>query len=77
MAERQRYKFLFRVDGSSEPVMVIHNTRPGDAENCARKMARIIAKKEHAAEVTCIWKGPEDEKIPDKIREEIRRERTT
>lgn len=75
MAERQRYKFLFRVDG--EPVMVVHDTRPGDAENCARKMARIIAKKEHAAEVACIWKGPEDEKIPEKIREEIRKEKTT
>ena len=75
MAERQRYKFFFRVDG--EPVMVIHDTRPGDAENCARKMARIIAKKEHAAEVACIWKGPEDEKIPEPIREELRRERVS
>lgn len=75
-SEKQKYKFLFRCPGE-EPAMVIHDTRPGDAEACARKMARLVAKKEGWTEAVCIWKGPEDEKIPAAIREEIRRERVS
>lgn len=73
---RIKYKFLFRAPGE-EPVMVIHDTRPGDAQNCARKMARIVAKKQGWPEAECVWMGPEDEKIPAAIREEIRRERVS
>lgn len=71
--EKIRYKFLFRIPGQ-EPVMVKHATRPGDAENCARKMARLVGKKCGAAEVACVWMGPETAKIPEPIREELRRE---
>ena len=74
--EKQKYKFLFRIPGS-DPVMVIHETRPGDAEICARKAAKLVAKKVGAESVECVWKGPADEKIPEKIREEIRKERVS
>ena len=69
----QAYKYLFRLDGG-EIVLVPHATRPGDAENCARKLAKLVAKREKVSEAVCIWKGPEEEKIPAAIREEIERE---
>ena len=69
----QRYKYLVRLDGG-EHMLVYHATRPGDAENCARKLAKLVAKREKVSEAVCIWKGPEDEKIPAEIREEIWRE---
>ena len=71
----QKYKYIFQAEGE-DPVLVIHTTRPGDAENCARKMARLVAKKTGAASVRCLWKGPIDEKIPGKIREELGKEPT-
>ena len=71
-----KYKFLFRAPGE-DPVIVIHDTRPGDAENCARKMARIVAKKQGWPEASCVWMGPEDERIPAKIREEMQKERAS
>lgn len=74
--EKIRYKFLFRCAGE-DPVLVIHATRPGDAQNCARKMARIVAKKQGWPEASCVWMGPEDEKIPEAVRAEIRRERVS
>ncbi|MBQ3955242.1 MAG: hypothetical protein II680_05080, partial [Clostridia bacterium] len=45
--------------------IVKHETRPGDAENTARRIARMLAKKEKASEVICLYKGPADERIPD------------
>lgn len=75
-SEKQKYKFLFRCPGE-EPVIVIHETKPGDAEACARKMAKLVAKKEGWSEAVCVWMGPEDRKIPEPIREEIRRERVS
>jgi len=74
--EKQKYKFLFRCPGE-EPVIVIHETKPGDAEACARKMAKLVAKKEGWSEAVCVWMGPEDKKIPEPIREELRRERVS
>lgn len=74
--EKIKYKFLFRAAGE-EPVMVIHDTRPGDAEACARKMAKIVAKKIRVPEVACVWMGPESEKIPAAIREELKKERAS
>ena len=73
--ERTKYKFLFRGAGM-EPVIVVHYTRPGDAENCARKMAKLVAKREHVDEVECVWMGPEELRIPQKILDEIRKELT-
>lgn len=75
-ANTQPYKYLFRLDGG-EIIMVVHETRPGDAENCARKMAKQVAKKEKVPEAVCVWKGPASERIPEPIREEIRRERVS
>lgn len=75
-SEKQKYKFLFRCPGE-EPVIVIHETKPGDAEVCARKMAKLVAKKEGWSEAVCVWMGPEDRKIPEPIREELRRERVS
>ena len=75
MAETIRYKFLYSAPGE-EPVLVRHDTRPGDAEGCARKMARLVAKKKGWPEVSCVWYGPNDEPLPPRIREEIRRTRT-
>ncbi len=74
--EKIRYKFLFRCAGE-DPVLVIHAMRPGDAQICARKMARIVAKKQGWPEASCVWMGPEDEKIPEAVRAEIRRERVS
>lgn len=74
--EKIKYKFLFRAPGE-DPVIVLHATRPGDAEACARKMARIVAKKQGWAEASCVWMGPEDERIPEAVRAEIRRERVS
>ena len=73
-SERIKYKFLFRCPGE-DPVMVIHDTRPGDAEICARKMARIVAKKQGWAEAACVWMGPAEQRIPEAVREELRKER--
>ena len=73
---KQKYKFLFRCAGE-EPVIVIHETKPGDAEVCARKMAKLVAKKEGWSEAVCVWMGPEEKKIPEPIREELRRERVS
>ena len=58
-------------------MIVIHETKPGDAEACARKMAKLVAKKEGWSEAVCVWMGPEDRKIPEPIREELRRERVS
>lgn len=69
----QKYKYLFRLDGG-EIVLVPHATRPGDAETCARKLAKLVAKREKVSEAVCIWKGPEEQKIPAEIREEIEKE---
>ena len=69
----QKYKYLFRLEGG-EIVLVPHATRPGDAENCARKLAKLVAKREKAVEAVCIWKGPEEQKIPAEIRREIEKE---
>lgn len=69
----QKYKYLFRLDGG-EIVLVPHATRPGDAENCARKLAKLVAKREKVSEAVCIWKGPEEQRIPAEIREEIEKE---
>ena len=69
----QTYKYLFRLE-SGEIVMVVHETRPGDAEDCVRKIAKILAKRERVPSVVCVWMGPEDAKIPEKIRAEIRKE---
>lgn len=69
----QKYKYLFRLDGG-EHMLVYHATRPGDAENCARKLAKLVAKREKVSEAVCIWKGPEEQKIPAEIREEIEKE---
>lgn len=71
--EKQKYKYLFRLDGG-DMVLVPHATRPGDAENCARKLAKLVAKREKVSEAVCIWKGPEETKIPDEIRAEIEKE---
>ena len=71
--EKLKYKYLFRLDGG-DMILVPHETRPGDAENCARKLAKLVAKRERASEAVCIWKGPEDVKIPDQIRAEIEKE---
>ena len=68
----QKYKYLFRLDGG-EMVLVPHATRPGDADVCARKLAKLVAKRERVTEAVCVWKGPEDERIPEEIREEIRK----
>lgn len=65
-----KMKYLFRLD-SGENVLVVHATRPGDAENCARKMARLVAKRFGAAEAVCVWKGSEEERIPEEIRKEL------
>ena len=70
------YKFLFRAAGE-DPMIVIHETRPGDAEDCARKMAKVVAKKIRVPEVACVWMGPEDAKIPEKIRRELQKERVS
>lgn len=72
MKNLQKYKYLFRLDGG-EFVIVPHETRPGDAESCARKLAKLLAKRERVSEAVCIWKGPAEEKIPAEIREEIGR----
>ena len=73
--ERIKYKFIFRTRGE-EPVIVVHDTRPGDAENCARKLAKLVAKREKWPDAECAWMGPEDQRLPEKIREAMRRERT-
>lgn len=73
MERLQRYQYLFRCAGQ-DPVIVRHDTRPGDAEACARKMAKLVAKKMGTDEVRCLWKGPETAEIPEEIRAEIRKE---
>ena len=69
--ERLGYRYLFRVDGG-EIVEVRHHTRAGDVEECARKLGRLIGKREKASEVICIWKGPDTAPIPAEIRKEMR-----
>ena len=71
MLERQEYIFVYRIDAAPEVRIVKHETRPGDAENTARRIARMLAKKEKASEVICLYKGPADERIPDDIRGEM------
>lgn len=73
---RQEYRFLLRAPGEGT-FQVRHMTRAGDAENCARKIAKLAAKKLGAAEVVCVWKGPTSEEVPREIMKEIRRERVT
>lgn len=75
-SERQKYKFLFRCAGE-DPVIAIRETRAGNAESCARRLAKDIAKKLKWSEAVCVWMGPEDKKIPEPIREELRRERVS
>lgn len=72
----QSYKYIFRLDGR-EVVMVVHDTRPGDAENTARKIAKILAKRENAQTVSCIWMGPRETPLPEEIRKEIKKERAS
>jgi len=76
LVEKVGYKFLFSAPGE-EVAVVRHETRPGDAENCARKLAKLVAKKLGWAEARCIWMGPATEEIPKKIKDEIRRERVS
>lgn len=71
MLERQEYIFVYRIDAGAEVRIVKHGTRPGDAENTARRIARLLAKQERASEVICLWKGPADERIPDDVRGEM------
>ncbi|MBR4184311.1 MAG: hypothetical protein IKQ87_00965 [Clostridia bacterium] len=68
--DKIRYKFIFRCPGE-ECVLVRHVTRPGDAESCARKMARLVAKKMGWAEAVCVWMGPESNPVPAEVRAEI------
>lgn len=69
----QKYRFAFRTD-AGEVVTVLHDTRTGDAENCARKMARLVAKKKGARDVTCIWYGPEGDPKTMKLLAQSRKE---
>ena len=75
MSERVRYKFVFRARGEA-PRMVRHEVRPGDAEACARKIARLLAKKYHWEEAVCVWMGPADELIPADIFAEMAQDGT-
>lgn len=68
--ERIKYKFLFRCAGE-DPVIVAREIRPGDAEYTAKKLARLVAKRLGAETVECVWYGPADEKIPERIRKEL------
>jgi len=70
MAESQKYRFIFRTSGGAF-ADVRHPCRPGDAENCARRMARIVAKKLGEGEVTCIWMKPEGTKLPPQMKREV------
>ena len=70
MLDRMEYIFVYRIDAASEPRIVRHETRAGDAENTARRIARMLAKKHRASEVICIYKGPAGAGIPDDIRGE-------
>lgn len=74
--EEQAYRFLFRAPGEGT-VQVKRDTKPGEAEALARRMAKRVAKKLRAAEVVCVWMGPEDVPVPSEIIREIRRERVT
>lgn len=65
------YRFIFRT-GSGETCEVKHDCRPGDAENCARKMARLVGKKLKEEEVICIWAKPADWKVPPELTMEVR-----
>lgn len=73
MMKTQSYKYLFRLDGR-EIVMVVHETRVGNAEDTARKIAKILAKREKAQTVSCVWMGPREAAVPEEIRKEIRKE---
>lgn len=76
MNEPIKYKFLFRIPGE-DPLIVVHATRPGNAEGCAKKMAKLVAKKYRAESAECVWMGPEEKKIPEEIMKEIRKERVS
>ena len=73
---RQEYRFLLRAPGEGT-FQVKRMTRAGDAEACARRIAKRAAEKLGASEVVCVWKGPADAKVPPEIMKEIRRERVT
>lgn len=75
MSERVRYKFVFRARGEA-PRMVRHEVRPGDAEACARKLARLVAKKYHWEEAVCVWMGPEGTGIPAEVLAEMAQDGT-
>ena len=70
-AERVQYRYLFRL-ADGEIVEVRHETRAGDVEECARKLARLVGKRERSSEVVCVWKGPAGERVPIEIRREMR-----
>ena len=69
----QNYVFIFRAPGVGL-IRRTHVTRAGDAENAARKMARIAAKETGAETVECVYKGPAERELPPELAEEIGRE---
>ena len=71
----QNYVFIFRAPGVGL-IRRTHVTRAGDAENAARKMARIAVKETGAETVVCVYKGPVERDLPPKLAEEIEREGT-
>ena len=69
----QNYVFIFRAPGVGL-IRRTHVTRAGDAENAARKMARIVAKETGAEIVECVYKGPAERDLPPQLAEELEKE---
>ena len=64
-----RWRFIYRMP-AGELVDVRAGCRPGDAERCARRTAKAVAKRMHEDEIVCIWMGPEDKALPRQLIEE-------
>lgn len=67
---KQTYRFIYRTE-CGEYVDVRQACRPGDAENLARRIAKIVAKRLGEHTVTCIWMKPEDVALTKEFRREV------
>lgn len=70
--EKQTYRFIFRFD-DGEYRQVRREITPGRAEEEARSLAERAAKKVGAESAVCVWMGPLMQRIPEKVRAEIKR----
>lgn len=67
----QNYRFIYRTE-AGDLVDVRHGCRPGDAENLARRIAKVVAKRFGEDMVTCIWMRPAEKRLPPQFIREVR-----